>query len=61
MTCHLYFPTVAYIEISVANSSFFAKATWTNAKFGGVKDIPDLAEYDWHLQVGGSHVVLFGC
>ncbi|XXG97389.1 hypothetical protein Hte_003690 [Hypoxylon texense] len=34
----------------VAHSSFFAKATWSNAKLGGIKDIPGLEEYDWRLQ-----------
>ncbi|KAI1762562.1 amidase signature enzyme [Hypoxylon sp. FL1150] len=34
----------------VANSSFLAKATWSNAKLGGIKDIPGLEEYDWRLQ-----------
>lgn len=30
---------------------FLAKAIWTNAKFGGIKDIPGLAEYDYGLHV----------
>ncbi|KAI1410993.1 amidase signature enzyme [Hypoxylon sp. FL1857] len=31
-------------------SSTIAQATWTNAKFGCVKDIPELHQYDWRLQ-----------
>ncbi|KAL7623792.1 hypothetical protein AAE478_005345 [Parahypoxylon ruwenzoriense] len=33
----------------VTNSSFLAKATWENAKLGGVKNIPGLNEYNWCL------------
>lgn len=31
-------------------SSAIAQATWTNAKFGCVRDIPELHQYDWRLQ-----------
>ncbi|KAI1780824.1 amidase signature enzyme [Hypoxylon cercidicola] len=34
----------------VTHSSFLAKTTWSNAKLGGIKDIPGLEEYDWRLQ-----------
>lgn len=30
---------------------FLAKAVWTNAKFGGIKDIPGLEKYDYGLHV----------
>jgi len=28
-----------------------AKAIWTNAKFGGIKDIPGLEQFDYHFNV----------
>ncbi|KAI2616320.1 amidase signature enzyme [Hypoxylon sp. NC1633] len=34
----------------VNNSSYMAKATWENAKFGCTKGIPGLDQYDWQLQ-----------
>ncbi|KAI0602459.1 amidase signature domain-containing protein [Biscogniauxia sp. FL1348] len=37
----------------ITRSSMVANATWTNAKFGVIKDIPELKEYDWRL----SHTV----
>ncbi|KAI5860320.1 amidase signature enzyme [Durotheca rogersii] len=33
----------------VTNSSFFANATWENAKFGQAKNIPSLNGYNWRL------------
>ncbi|KAI0128400.1 amidase signature domain-containing protein [Xylariales sp. AK1849] len=40
---------VVYANL-ITRSSWLAKSTWTNAKFGDVKDIPGLDEYDWRLQ-----------
>ncbi|KAI1340037.1 amidase signature domain-containing protein [Xylariaceae sp. FL0016] len=34
----------------VTRFSSVAQATWTNARFGTIKDIPSLDEYDWRLQ-----------
>ncbi|TGJ88141.1 hypothetical protein E0Z10_g679 [Xylaria hypoxylon] len=34
---------------AVTRLPFLAKATWTNAKFGGIKDIPGLERYDYCL------------
>ncbi|KAI2463756.1 amidase signature enzyme [Annulohypoxylon bovei var. microspora] len=34
----------------VTYSQSIAQATWSNAKFGCVKDVPGLHEYDWRLQ-----------
>jgi hypothetical protein len=36
---------------SVTRLPFLAKAVWTNAKFGGIKDIPGLEQYDYCLHV----------
>ncbi|KAI1501821.1 amidase signature domain-containing protein [Biscogniauxia marginata] len=34
----------------ITRSSYIANATWTNAKFGVIKDIPELNQYDWRLE-----------
>ncbi|KAI0025223.1 amidase signature domain-containing protein, partial [Xylariomycetidae sp. FL0641] len=34
----------------ITRSSYLAKATWTNAKFGDVHNVPDISSYDMRLQ-----------
>lgn len=36
---------------SVSWVPFLAKATWNNAKFGDIKNIPGLERYDYRLHV----------
>ncbi|KAK6069643.1 glutamyl-tRNA amidotransferase subunit a [Seiridium cupressi] len=40
---------VAFANV-ITRSSWLAKSTWRDAKFGAAKDIPGLDDYDWRLQ-----------
>ncbi|KAF2971412.1 hypothetical protein GQX73_g2146 [Xylaria multiplex] len=37
---------------AVTRLPFLAGVTWTNARFGGIKDIPGLEQYDYRFHVG---------